>query len=310
MMMISEDALNHAIILVKNGLNLIGDNEILYADLGFAHLWYYEFISKKDKSYIKKTEECIDKVFALNPRSSIGHALKGHYNLRIGNIPEGALEYRKSLEINPNEPDSLGRLGWVYVLAGKKKEGSSLLSRLLEIDPLTPLNHLIKGAGELVEGQFDNALHNIIRARELEPENPLLMYWNAMILACKNEYKEACDIFESISKLRNIGLFNRLSSFFTYALQGQQKQAMKTVTDDFKNVAKEDEFYPIWMAECYALIGEKEEAIDWLEHAINFGFLHYDWLTKHDPFLKNIREESRFKNLMERVKRECEDFEV
>lgn len=309
-MLISEDALNHAIKLLNNGLKLIGDNEILYADLGFAHLWHYEFISKKDKDHIKKTEEYIDKVFAINPNSSIGHSLKGHYNLRIGKIPEAASEYHKSLEINPNEPDSLFRLGWVYVLIGKKKEGSLLLSRLLEIDPLTPLNHLIGSASELVEGKFDQAIRQITRALELEPKNPLLMYWNAVILACKHEDKEACVIFEHIENLSNIGLFDRLSAFFKNAIQGNKKDAVKIVTGDFKRVAKEDEFYPIWMAECYALIGEKMEAIDWLEHGVDYGFLHYDWLSKHDPFLGNIRREPRFDKLLEKVKSGCENFEA
>ena len=34
------------------------------------------------------------------------------------------------------------------------------------------------------------------------------------------------------------------------------------------------------------------------------------WGAKNDPFLENIRGEPRFKKLMERVKREWENFEV
>ena len=52
------------------------------------------------------------------------------------------------------------------------------------------------------------------------------------------------------------------------------------------------------MAHGYALIGEKEKALDWLENAINRGFIAYPFLTKHDPFLENIRGEERFQYLM------------
>jgi len=75
-------------------------------------------------------------------------------------------------------------------------------------------------------------------------------------------------------------------------------------------VAKEDEMFPIWLGECYALIGEKSEAINWLEQGINYGFIHYPWLSKLDHFLENIRGEERFKKLMERVKYEWENFEI
>ena len=64
------------------------------------------------------------------------------------------------------------------------------------------------------------------------------------------------------------------------------------------------------MAGSYSLINEKEEALNWLENAANRGFIHYPWLNKHDPFLENIRGEERFRKLMERVKKEWENFEV
>jgi non-specific serine/threonine protein kinase len=54
----------------------------------------------------------------------------------------------------------------------------------------------------------------------------------------------------------------------------------------------------------------KYEALDWLENAVHKGFINYPFISEHDPFLKNIRSEPRFKKLMERVKREWENFEV
>jgi hypothetical protein len=39
-------------------------------------------------------------------------------------------------------------------------------------------------------------------------------------------------------------------------------------------------------------------------------FLNFPFLSKHNPLLANIRGEPRFKALMERVKREWENFEV
>lgn len=64
-----------------------------------------------------------------------------------------------------------------------------------------------------------------------------------------------------------------------------------------------------WIASLYALLGERDEAFRFLENAVNRG-INYPFLTHHDPFLENLRGETCFKKLMERVKCEWEHFDV
>ncbi|HUU38348.1 MAG TPA: hypothetical protein VMW46_09125 [Candidatus Desulfaltia sp.] len=52
------------------------------------------------------------------------------------------------------------------------------------------------------------------------------------------------------------------------------------------------------------------EALSWLEHAVARGWANYPLFSRIDPLLANIRSEERFRKLMERVKREWENFEV
>ena len=72
-----------------------------------------------------------------------------------------------------------------------------------------------------------------------------------------------------------------------------------------------DEHCSWQMADCYALLDQKVEALDWLEHAsLNRGFINYPLLAEKDPWLANLRGEERFQKLMEQVKYEWEHFEV
>ena len=48
----------------------------------------------------------------------------------------------------------------------------------------------------------------------------------------------------------------------------------------------------------------KNEALYWLENAVNLGFINYPFFNDYDPLLDNIREEERFRKLMKRVKKE------
>jgi non-specific serine/threonine protein kinase len=63
------------------------------------------------------------------------------------------------------------------------------------------------------------------------------------------------------------------------------------------------------LAGIFSLLGEKNEALDWLENAVNRGFINYPLLAEKDPWLANLRGEDRFQKLMERVKYEWEHFE-
>jgi hypothetical protein len=55
--------------------------------------------------------------------------------------------------------------------------------------------------------------------------------------------------------------------FLKYGLKGEKKKALEVITSQLTTVVRWDEHLSWTMADCYALIDEREEALDWLEHA-------------------------------------------
>jgi hypothetical protein len=49
--------------------------------------------------------------------------------------------------------------------------------------------------------------------------------------------------------------------------------------------------------------------MDWLENAVNMGFINYPELSRN-PHLDGLRGDERFEKLLDRVKIEWEQFEV
>lgn len=67
----------------------------------------------------------------------------------------------------------------------------------------------------------------------------------------------------------------------------------------------------LWVgAEIYAMNGNVDEALEWLQYGLEIGAINYPFLAEVDPWLASIRNEPRFKKLMERVKYEWEHFEI
>jgi hypothetical protein len=54
----------------------------------------------------------------------------------------------------------------------------------------------------------------------------------------------------------------------------------------------------------------RDEAIRWLERAIDRGSINYPLFAEKDPFYENLRGDERFEMLMDRIRPEWERFEV
>jgi TolB-like protein len=306
----TEEGLDRALNLVKKGLEIIGENEILYADLGQIYILNVDMGIKREENLLTKAEECIQKVFTLNPRSSNGHYLRGMICRKKRDTPEAVREFKKSLTIDPNNTDSLTWVSWVYSHSGKATTARPLIGKLLEIDMLNPMNYFWAGLLEVMDGKFDAGLKELKKGHHMIKENPIFQYWIAKGLAYAQSYEEAFKLLDQIEVESPETVWATLGSFFKYALQKKKSEALETLSDEFKMIMKEDEMFPIWIAESYSLINEKNEAIDWIEYGVKSGFINYPFLMEYDLFLSNIRSEERFKKIMERVKFEWDNFEV
>jgi hypothetical protein len=65
---------------------------------------------------------------------------------------------------------------------------------------------------------------------------------------------------------------------------------------------------PEWYAGWLALVDERGRALDWLERWVDRGEINYPMLAHGDPLLENLRGETRFHRLLDRVRSEWERF--
>ena len=57
-----------------------------------------------------------------------------------------------------------------------------------------------------------------------------------------------------------------------------------------------------WFAACgYAMLADADSAMDWLENAVELGFLNTRYLGEIDPLLAPLRHDPRFQALMARA---------
>jgi len=306
----TEEGIERALQLIQNGLEIVGDNALLYAARGTAYWLYVNAGIKPGEEFIQKTEECVNKIFELDPDSPHGHFLKGAIYVNRGDMREAVEDLRLALTFDPNNADAMLQLARVYASCGQISSAASLAKKLLEIDPLNTISYSLPGYLEILDGNFENAPESYQKMSSMDPHNPVSLWFYAWSLTFAGRNDEAYALIDQLAEKAPGTVYASLGLFTQYALQGKKKEALDSITPPLELAAKGVEYLSRDMAHGYALIGEKEKALDWLENAVNRGFIAYPFLNDFDPFLENIRGEERFKRLMERVKYEWEIFKI
>jgi tetratricopeptide (TPR) repeat protein len=225
-------------------------------------------------------------------------------------IQKVAIYFKKALDVNPNDSETLVFYAMCLFYSGKNEEARVIIKRLQKIDPLTWLNHLALSFLFVMEGDYSRALKQTEKTYSMESGNPYIKFIYAYHLAYEKSYNKSFDILDEVAIEGKDFYLGSMSNFVKYAFQNEKEKALKAVSPELRKKCEND-FEIAWqMAECYSMINEKQLALDCIEYSIKRGMINYPFLAEKNPYLNNIRGEERFKKLMERVKYEWENFQV
>jgi hypothetical protein len=180
-----------------------------------------------------------------------------------------------------------------------------------QIDPLIPMS---RGGGiglvDLVDGFFEQAVKNFYEWFRLEAQNPGAIYFYALSLVYAGRSKEATKIINKHIHKDWLDNFTKLSLFVKYAIERDTDKIEKLVSGDFEKALRSDPQNNYFASVLFTFAGMNDKSLDFLEQAVNQGFINYPLMSIQDPILETIRGEERFQKLMKRVKHEWENFDA
>jgi tetratricopeptide (TPR) repeat protein len=277
--------------------------------MAYAVLQLVNIGAKQDKD-LAKSKEIAEKALTLDPQSPKAHAVLGW--IALWDNPRQVIDhFKKALLLSPDDSFGLQGLAIYYIqVVGKISEATPIIERLIQIDPLHFVTSMIQGLYRFYNGEYDLALPLLQRLYPLYPENPIILFYYAYTLVDLNLTHEAAVIIDQSVKTSPSNAFSKLGLMLKSAVLNEKDKVFQEMTSDLRKTCVRDISFSHHLAGIFAKVRANEEALFWLENAVEGGFINHPLLSEKDPFLENIRGEERFKKLMERVKHEWENFEV
>jgi len=308
-LILTEDAINRAIQYLKNALDIIGENALLYSGMAFAYLQMVNIGAEHDE-FLAKAEEYAKKAISLDPKLAKAHATLGWISM-WSNPRAANIHLKKAYSINPNDIMTLTGVIVYYVQEiGKFSEASKLNEKLNQIDPFDITTKWLNGGIHFYNGDYENALSGWRPLYESHSASPIVQFYYASAMVYLDQRESACSIIEQGVSTNPNNAFTKLGLLLKSAVMNNKDEAYIVMTPEFRETCNRDCTFSHHLAGIFSLLNEKAEALFWLENAFNRGFINWPLLAEKDPWLENIRGEKRFKKLMERVKFEWKNFEV
>ncbi|MGB7295996.1 MAG: tetratricopeptide repeat protein [Candidatus Aminicenantales bacterium] len=309
MVQCSKESMDRALQSLTYASKIYGESPLLYAAMGLVHLQLYNAGFRTNEETLKRSEQFLDKIISLEPESSHRYHLMGMIERSRGDPRKAVRSLKKAADLDPNDPDILGCLGYLLSLhMGRPELGKQHIKRLIEIDPLTAWNYYVASVYYLARGKMDRALSMIRRAVQMDLEDRKFRFWESWYLAAEGRTQEAIAVINRSVVESPPDRVALLSVLWQCALKGEKDRALKALAKPKRETLWNDSEAPWLIAGCFAQLGDKTEAMLWLEHAAARGWINHPLFSRIDPFLARIRGEERFRKLMECVRPEWENF--
>ena len=239
------------------------------------------------------------KALELDDSLAEAHASLGLIATEELEIHRGVSELERAVQLNPNYATAHHWLSLALTALGQSDRSVAELKRALELDPLSMVINADLSIGYLYARRYDEAEAQARKTLEIDPRSFLAHYYLGMALQLKGRLKEAIPEFQKAVEL-NHDPYSMSMLVQGYARNGQTDEARKLLAR-LHEMAKSAEVPEYAFALAYTSLGEKDRAMEALEHGFAGGNRSYLFLLPGDPLLDDLRGDPRFEALVQKI---------
>ena len=207
-------------------------------------------------------------------------------------------EFKRAIELNANAATSHLWYGDLLTKLGRFDEAKLELKKAQDLDPLSLLINTSVGQQLYFSRQYEAAIQQLRKALDMDPKFVPAQHAIEAAYAQNGMYKEAVGERQNVLTVSgNPDLAAAIGEDFG---KSGYPGVMQSWLEGLKEVSKRSYVSPYNIAQIYARLGDKEQALSWLEQAYNDRDSKLTY-AKVEPAFDPLRSDPRFQKLLQRL---------
>jgi eukaryotic-like serine/threonine-protein kinase len=272
---------------------------LAYAGQADAYALLADFSVLPAKEVLPKLETAAQKALRLEDSLAEAHTSLAWAKFHNWDWTGAEQDFKRAIDLNPSYPTAHSWYGEYLMALGRFDESLRELNRAVELNPVSPVLNLSLGSRLYYAREFPQAIAQI--QKTLSADSGFVPAHVSLGRAYQQtgKYSEAIAEFRRALELSQ-GDTNELTYLGqAYAAARRQADARKTLAD-LKERSQQTYVQPLAIALIHILLGEKDQAFDWLQKAFEDRSTGLVYL-KVDPVYDGVRNDPRFSELLRRV---------
>ena len=271
-----------------------------WAGLSDAHnlLGQYRLMPLAEAKRIAR--ETADRALALDSTLAEAFTARAEIDFLDRQWDAAEARYRRAIELNPGYANARHFYGWFLSHLGRHETAVEELERASDLDPLSPII-----GGELAMAYFnarryEDAVDHARATLEFQPEFTRAELVRVLAHRARGTLETAYAPGWPLPATLNA---EPLVKANVLAALGRGAAARATVASAVEEEGGRDALSPyacVFIAAAHLELGEGEEALDWLEEAVDRG-LSAGPISLYGPLFDPVRRHPRFLDVMERM---------
>ena len=272
---------------------------LAYAGLADSYLLLSSYESVSPRESLPPARAALKKALELDDSLAEAHASLGLLATLELELNRANNELERAIQLKPNYATAHHWLALGLMTLGRFDPAIAEGKRAVELDPLSLIINADFSWLYFNAHRYDEAEAQARKVLEMDSRFFLAHYYLGAVLQLKGHLTEAIPEFQKAFEL-NKDLYSLAMLGQAYARNGQNEESRKILAR-LNEEAKSHYVAPYAVTLVLTGLGEKERAIDELEHAYQQGETNYLFVIKTDPLLDDLRGNSRFEALVQKI---------
>ena len=270
-----------------------------YVGLASGYLALPDYAGLPVKEFVPKAEAAARKALELDPTLGEAHAVLGVARQHEWDWAGAEIEYRRAIELNPSFPSVHHWYSQMLLFCGRSVEAEAEIRLAQELDPLSLIIGSLASGKPYYARQYDKAIEQFKKTLELDPnfaQAHLALGWAYLQ---QSQFEKGIAEFEKVRAIAGSSPYGLGGLGNAYARAGRKSGAAQ-VLDELLRFSGEGYSVSYDIALVYLGLGDKNQALEWLESAYGERSTFLEEITM-DPVWDGLRSDPRFVALMKKV---------